>query len=144
MYQIYTTELLIWYVRIDLIHQIFEADLFGPGGENQNRYGCLCEYGQGQIEPIFVEKFQQLGQLSSWELELWWPLWEATQKKGRPLLRSGLNVPFCWGTSWIFWPKNQRGDPYGWKFSMRYPLWILTKKSHDVPQQNSSYFWILH
>jgi hypothetical protein len=48
-------------------------------------------YSQGPIMPSFVRKFQKLRQLFPEQPELRLPLVEATRKKGRPSLRSGLN-----------------------------------------------------
>ena len=59
--------------------------------ENQNRPCGPCSYGQGQIQPSFVKKFQNSRQLLPEQPEPRLPLVEATQKKGRHLLRSGLN-----------------------------------------------------
>ena len=57
--------------------------------ENQNRPCGPCSYGQGQIQPSFVKKFQNSRQLFPEQPEPRLPLVEATQKKGRPSLRSG-------------------------------------------------------
>ena len=63
--------------------------------ENQNRPCGPSGYGQGQIQPSFVKKFQNSRQLFPEQPEPRLPLVEATQKKGRPSLRSGLNKRYC-------------------------------------------------
>ena len=58
--------------------------------ENQNRPCGPSGYGQGQIQPSFVKKFQNSRQLCPEQPEPRLPQVEATRKKGRPSLRSGL------------------------------------------------------
>ena len=59
---------------------VFANNSFGPSGTLS-----------GPIMPSFVKKFPKLRQLLDVQLEPRLPLVEATQKKGRPSLRSGLN-----------------------------------------------------